>query len=248
MRRRQGLARLWPLGTWGRQKVTLLPAPMSAVRGYAMIVATLLVLFLVAFLAVEALGVPLLTDPTPRLREAGLAAAAVGVGLLVVDVALPVPSSAVMVAHGALFGVVGGAALSMAGGLGATLVGFFVGRRSRRLVERLVPPDELPRAQQRLALYGPLAIVVSRPVPMVAETTAIVAGTSALTWRSAALAGALGNAVPALLYAGAGAAAASLAGQSLVFGGVVLLAGLSWLAMRRRLRRRRQQQHPTTPP
>jgi hypothetical protein len=43
------------------------------------------------FLAVEALGVPLLTNPAPWLGRGGALAALVGVGLLVADVVLPVP-------------------------------------------------------------------------------------------------------------------------------------------------------------
>ncbi len=204
----------------------------TGVRGYALIVAVLLSLFLAAFLAVEALRVPLLTDPARSLDEVGVAAAAVGVGLLLVDVFLPVPSSAVMVAHGALFGIVGGTLLSLAGGLGATLLAFLVGRRSRPLVQRIVPDGQRARAEQRLARYGALAILVTRPVPMLAETTAIVAGTSTLPWRRAALAGALGNLVPALLYATAGAVAASLADQALVFAVVIAVAALFWLLTR----------------
>jgi uncharacterized membrane protein YdjX (TVP38/TMEM64 family) len=116
-------------------------------------------------------------------------------------VLLPVPSSAVVVAHGALFGVVGGTLLSLLGGLGATLVGFWIGRRSGRLVDLLVPPDQRGRAQRWLARYGPMAIVATRPVPMLAETTAIIAGTSPMRSRWAVTAGAAGNLVPALLYA-----------------------------------------------
>lgn len=103
-------------------------------RGYWFIASSLLALFLVAFIVVEALHVPLLSDPAPWLTKAGYAAAAVGVGLLVADVLLPVPASIVMIAQGALFGIAGGTALSLVGGLGATLVGFLIGRRGRGLV------------------------------------------------------------------------------------------------------------------
>jgi hypothetical protein len=75
----------------------------------------LLTLVLALFVVVEALGVPLLVDPTPWLARPGIAAALLGVGLLVADVAVPVPSSIVMVAHGALFGVVLGTVLSLLG-------------------------------------------------------------------------------------------------------------------------------------
>lgn len=66
-------------------------------------------------------------DPA-RHMDAGAVAAAVGVGLLVADVVLPVPSSVVMVAHGALFGVGLGAALSMLGRIGNAVVGVKVVR------------------------------------------------------------------------------------------------------------------------
>jgi uncharacterized membrane protein YdjX (TVP38/TMEM64 family) len=204
-------------------------------RGYPLIVTALLVVLLAAFVVVEALRVPLLTGPEPWLREAGFAAAAIGVGLLVVDVVLPVPSSAVMVAQGALFGVVGGTLLSLAGGVGATLVGFGIGRRSRRLVDRMVSADQQRKAERLLGRYGALAIVVSRPVPMLAETTAVIAGTAQMPWRCAVLAGALGNLVPALLYGISGAIATSLANQAVVFGVVLAVAALFWLVGRRRL-------------
>jgi uncharacterized membrane protein YdjX (TVP38/TMEM64 family) len=194
-------------------------------RRYAAVVGGLLTFFLVAFLTVEALSLPLLTDPSPWLREAGPLAAVMGVGLLLVDVFIPVPSSLVMVAHGTLFGVIGGTLLSMAGGLGATLLGFFIGRRSRRLIDRIVTIEERKRAEQVLQRYGALAIVVTRPVPMLAETTAIIAGTSGTSWRSAAVAGMAGNLVPALFYALTGAAAASLGNQFAVFGTVLAVAG-----------------------
>ena len=74
-------------------------------KRYLLIMLAMMAFFLLLFFAVESLGVPLLVDPTPWLRHGGVLAAALGVGLLIADVLLPVPSSLVMVAHGALFGV-----------------------------------------------------------------------------------------------------------------------------------------------
>lgn len=71
---------------------------------------------------------PLLDDPGPVLAGGGVLAAACGVGLLVADVVLPVPSSLLMIAHGAWFGAAVGSALSLAGGVGAALAGYGLGR------------------------------------------------------------------------------------------------------------------------
>jgi uncharacterized membrane protein YdjX (TVP38/TMEM64 family) len=127
-----------------------------------MVTGSILAFFLVLFLLVEALGVPLLTDPSPYLERGGVFAALVGVGLLVVDVALPVPSSLVMVAHGALYGAAVGILLSLAGSTGAALVGFYVGRRGGPLLSRLVGPEERARADGLVSqssvfrAFGPL--------------------------------------------------------------------------------------------
>jgi uncharacterized membrane protein YdjX (TVP38/TMEM64 family) len=184
--------------------------------------------FLLLFVIVEALGVPLLTDPTPWLSHGGAAAAVVGVGLLVADVLLPVPSSLVMVAHGALFGVVVGTLLSLTGSVGAALFGFAIGRRGGRMMERLVTPSERERADRMLKRWGALAIIVTRPVPLLAETVAIMAGTSSLGWGRVTLAALAGSLPPALLYAITGASVANLQNTTLVFGLVILIAGAFW--------------------
>lgn len=188
-----------------------------------------LAFFLSLFLLIEALGIPLLVEPTPWLSRGGVLAAALGVGLLVADVLLPVPSSVVMVAHGALFGVTGGTLLSLAGSTGAALSGFWLGRRGEGLLGRLVTPSERERADCLLRRWGATAIIVTRPVPLLAETTAIMAGASTMGWGRAALAALAGSLPPALLYALAGASAANFQGGALMFALVILVAGLFWL-------------------
>lgn len=185
--------------------------------------------FLLLFIVVEALGVPLLTDPTPWMGHGGVLAASLGVGLLVADVLLPVPSSLVMVAHGALFGVAVGTLLSLAGSVGAALFGFAIGRRGGRLMNRLVTPAERERADRLLKRWGALAIIVTRPVPLLAETVAIMAGTSSLGWGRVALASLAGSLPPALLYAITGASVANLQNTALVFTLVIFIAGAFWV-------------------
>jgi uncharacterized membrane protein YdjX (TVP38/TMEM64 family) len=198
-------------------------------KRYSIMVSAILALFLISFFVVEVIDVPLLKDPSPWLGSTGTLTALLGTGLLVADVILPVPSSAVMVAHGALFGVVGGTLLSVGGSMGAALVGFSIGRRGGQLLDRLVTPEERVRADHILSRWGGLALVVTRPVPLLAETVAIMAGTSPLGWRWAALAALVGSMPPALLYALSGATAAALTSGVLVFCLALLVAGIFWL-------------------
>jgi uncharacterized membrane protein YdjX (TVP38/TMEM64 family) len=198
-------------------------------KRYLLIVVAMMAFFLITFLVVQALGIPLLGDPTPWMQHGGVIAAILGVGLLIADVLLPVPSSLVMVAHGALFGVVGGTLLSLVGSMGAALFGFAIGRRGGKLLERLVKPAEREWADRMLARWGGLAVVVSRPIPIVAETVAIIAGTSPLGWGRMTMAALAGSLPPALLYALTGATVANFQSTSLMFGVVLLVTGAFWL-------------------
>jgi uncharacterized membrane protein YdjX (TVP38/TMEM64 family) len=197
-------------------------------KRYLSIMGGMVLFFLLLFAAVELLGVPLLTDPTPWLERGGVAAAGVGVGLLVADVLLPVPSSLVMVAHGALFGVAAGTLLSLAGSAGAALAGFAIGRRGGGLLERLLTDEERGRADRLLRRWGALAVIVTRPVPLLAETVAIMAGASSMGWGRMTLSALAGSLPPALLYAVTGAAVSNFQSATLVFFCVLFVAGLFW--------------------
>jgi uncharacterized membrane protein YdjX (TVP38/TMEM64 family) len=197
-------------------------------KRYLSVMVLMLVFFLALFFIVEALGVPLLTDPSPWMNHGGVLAATIGVGLLIADVLLPVPSSLVMVAHGALFGVALGTVLSLLGSVGAALFGFAIGRRGGKLLERMVTREERTRADQLLNRWGALAIIVTRPIPLLAETVAIMAGASSLGWGRVTLAALAGSLPPALLYALTGAAVANFQNTALMFGVVLLIAGFFW--------------------
>lgn len=201
-------------------------------KRYWILVGSLLCAFLITFLIVEALGVPLLTDPSPWLRHGGWVAALVGLGLLIADVFLPVPSSLVMIAHGALFGVWIGALLSLVGSVGAALLGFAVGRRGGALLERLISREERARVDLMLRRWGALAVVVTRPVPLLAETVAILAGASSLNWTRVTLAAIAGSLPGALLYALAGAMAADFQSGVMVFGLVLVVAAFFYAVSR----------------
>lgn len=201
-------------------------------KRYAMVVVGLKLALLAMFGLVTALGVPVLTDPAPWMADASPAVAALGVGLLVADVLIPVPSSLVMVAHGALFGVLGGAALSALGGVLAAALGFFIGRRGGPLLDRVMGPEERARGDRLLARHGGLAVVLSRPLPILAETVSILAGTSPMPWSRLLLAATLGVLPPSVLYAITGASAATLDDQVLIFAAVMGSAAAFWLISR----------------
>ncbi|MDP8927107.1 MAG: VTT domain-containing protein, partial [Actinomycetota bacterium] len=169
--------------------------PVASWRRLLVFALALVAFFLLGFLLVEALDVPLLSDPSPWLDRPGVAAALLGTGLLVADVVAPVPSSVVMVAHGALFGVLAGSLLSLVGRVGAALVGFAIGRRGGAVVAPEMASGAVPaKAHWALERWGAVAVVLSRPVPVLAETVVVLAGASGLSWRAVVLASIVGSA------------------------------------------------------
>jgi uncharacterized membrane protein YdjX (TVP38/TMEM64 family) len=205
-------------------------------RGYWRLVGAVFGSLLAVFLVFWALGYSIEELPSGVsgvIERGGLPAAAIGVFLLVVDVFLPVPSSVVMVAHGAFFGVWVGTLLSMLGQMGAALVGYGVGVAGGPTMERMVPPEDRLRGERFIERWGALAMVVSRPIPLFAETVAILAGTARIGWARSMIAAGAGALPPALLYALTGAVARSFESAALMFGFVMLMTALFWLVGRR---------------
>jgi uncharacterized membrane protein YdjX (TVP38/TMEM64 family) len=202
------------------------------VRHYLIAVAAVPAIFLALFLIGEAAGIPFLEDPTPWLQQAGWLAATIGVSLRALDVVLPVPSNIVMIAHGALFGIVAGTLLSLLGSMLASLVAFWIGRRGGRLLSLAVPADERAHADAILARWGVVAIVVSRPLPLLAETILVLAGASQMTWRTAMLSTFVGSVPLCLFYAWAGAASIGFEGGAIVLGLTIVLAAVVGLTIR----------------
>ncbi len=112
-------------------------------------------------------------------------------------------------------------------------MGFAIGRRSEQLVARLTTPEERLWANCLLSRWGLLTIVLTHPVPLVAETVAILVGTSILGWRRISLAALAGSLPPAMLYALTGTVVTSFEnGIATMVVASLVVAGLFWLAER----------------
>lgn len=205
-------------------------------KRYALVATVIAVLILASFLLVEALQVPLLTDPTDRMREGGWIAAVTGGGLLLADVFIPIPSSVIMITHGVIFGILGGFVLSLVASVGGAMIGWWVGHRGGRWMDRIVSPKEKAQANDFIVRYGLLAIIISRLIPIVAETVAIMSGTTNLGWKRVLIATTIGAAPPALIYAIAGEATDDFASGALVTACVIIVAGIAWFVGRRFVR------------
>jgi uncharacterized membrane protein YdjX (TVP38/TMEM64 family) len=163
-----------------------------------------------------------------------VAALAIG-GLLALDVFLPVPSSIVSTAAGVLLGLGLGATVVWTGMMAGCLIGYFVGVKSAPLARRLVGPDGLARAAHLANRHGVWAVVLCRPIPVLAEATVVFAGLvraplGRFVWLTA-----LSNLGIAAGYAAIGAFSMRLDSFLMAFIGAIAVPGLA-LFVGRRLR------------
>ena len=158
------------------------------------------------------------------------AAAALIVSALTLDVFLPVPNGVTTTLAGAAFGFVIGTFVVWLGLMGACLAGYAIGRwAARPLAARLLGADDLERAHRLAERAGPVALIVSRPVPILCEAIPIAAGLAGMALKRFILAVALGNLGVALVFAAIGAAAIERGSTALAMLGAVGLPLAAWL-------------------
>lgn len=192
------------------------------------LVAAIIVPFLLWGEEIERLAPQLLSSADTRLLVAG-----VGIMLLVTDLALPIPSSVVSISLCLLLGPVSGALAVAVGMLGGFLCGYGLGRLlPSTALRRWVGPELWDAVSRRAAESGALWIMVSRPVPVLAEATAVISGSLRVPLRSALPAALLSSAVVAGCYGAAAYIGLSNGGFWLAFAVSLLLAALLWLLSR----------------
>ena len=150
--------------------------------------------------------------------------------LLASDILLPIPSSLASTACGLLFGVVTGAAISLADMTVSCVLGYWLGAVcGRSLIGRWVGCEDLARLDALTARAGDWAVVVARPVPVLAEASVLVAGIGGMPFRRFLVLSGLANLGISVIYAVAGAFAATTHSFLLA---VLAAIAVPWLAMR----------------
>lgn len=195
--------------------------------GYWALVGVIMIGFLIAYGVAETLHVPYLSG-TPDLGVASAPTALVVVGLLVADALLPVPSSLVMVASGALFGFWVGVAVALAGNVLEFVFAYWLGYRSSPLIQKAISINEMERGNTVLRRWGVMALILTRPLPILAETTEIMAGIARLPFVKS-LAAVMASSLPICgLYAWAGSHAQGFNATVFIFLALILLSAIAW--------------------
>ncbi len=200
--------------------------------------ALLLAYILVPFFLLEDQLKALVQDTLHSNLSVALITLAVVVFLLA-DVMLPIPSSFILATTGYLLGGPLGTAVCFIGLTCASLGGYALGRYAGGpLAQRIVGAAQLERFSELSARHGDALLVAFRAMPVLAEATTILAGTSRMPLPRFLAMVSLGNVVVAALYAWLGAASASQSSFVLVSVAAFALPLLLMLATRWFLRDR----------
>ena len=154
-------------------------------------------------------------------------------GLLSVDIIAPVPSSIVSTAGGYFLGFILGTLVSLAGMTVSCIIGYLIGSKfGNPISERLVGAQELSKFQKLQNKYGNWIIIISRAVPVLAETSILMAGIGRMPLNYFILLVLLSNLGISLVYAAIGAYSAQINSFLMAFAGAIILPAIAMFILK----------------
>ena len=169
------------------------------------------------------------------LQDYGNFAWVVAIGLLVADLAFPIPTTSVMAALGMIYGPVLGGVIGSAGSMISGLFGYFLCRHmGRPFVLWLNGEQAVTKAEKIFSNIGGWLVALSRWVPVLSEVVACMAGLSRMPFWGFFIALLCGSIPLGFLYATIGYLGGDRPVLTLVLSAV--LPFLLWLVVRPFLR------------
>lgn len=139
------------------------------------------------------------------MRQFGGWAWLAGIALIASDIALPIPSTAVMAAIGIIYGPILGGLISASGSVLAGATGYLVCRLiGPKSAEKLAGAEGLAQTRVLFDRYGGWIVAGSRWLPILPETISFLAGLTAMPVRSYLAALACGAVPLGFVFATAG--------------------------------------------
>lgn len=173
------------------------------------------------------------------LAEYGLWAWAAGILLLIADLFLPIPATAVMAALGFVYGPVVGGLLAAGGSFLSGMLAYLLCRLlGRRVARRILGTAGLEDGERLFARVGGWLVVLSRWLPVFPEVIACMAGLARM--RVGAFTGALACGSVPLGFVFAAVGHAGVGHPLLAIAASAILPPLLWLAVRPHLSARQR--------
>ncbi|MFA4987503.1 MAG: VTT domain-containing protein [Candidatus Brocadiia bacterium] len=151
------------------------------------------------------------------LRSVGGWAWALAISLLVADLLLPIPATAVMGMLGMIYGPLLGGVLGALGSILSGLLAYWLCRAfGGRIAVKISGEEDIEKAARFFAQSGGWAIALSRWVPILPEAMACLAGLARMDARNFSLALICGSAPMAFAFAFVGSTGSSNPGGTLL--------------------------------
>lgn len=201
----------------------------SSRRRWAILGVALFAITIVPFVLFEAQFERLATWLAQGHASGWATAGAIG-ALLALDVFLPVPSSIVSTGAGVLLGFWPGVFVIWIGMTLGCAIGYAFGVYAAAAARRLVGEEGLKSAGAVMDRHGAWAMAVCRPIPVLAESSVVLAGLvrtplGPFLWQTT-----LANLGIAVAYAAVGAFSVQAGSFLLTFVGAIALPGIAILA------------------
>jgi uncharacterized membrane protein YdjX (TVP38/TMEM64 family) len=148
--------------------------------------------------------------------------------LLAADIFLPVPSSIVSTGSGYLLGFLNGSLASFAGMTIGCVIGYFFAINSRKALQ-WIGQDNFDRLEKFFQRSGAWAIVLARPIPVLAEASVLFAGISRMKFSRFMIASTFSNLGISIVYATVGAYSVSINSFLLAFSGAIIIPAIAKL-------------------
>ena len=166
----------------------------------------------------------------------GAGAGVAGIGLLVADILLPIPSTLVMSALGLTYGPLIGGLYAATGSALAALIAYGLSRwLGRPLAVRIAGEAGLREGENFFATGGAWLVACSRCLPILPEAVACLAGLTRMPFRTFLLAVLCGSLPMGFIFAAIGALGQDDPAWALALS--VVVPALLWLGARRWMRR-----------
>lgn len=147
--------------------------------------------------------------------------------LLSIDIVAPVPSSILSTAGGYFLGFIGGTFISLIGMTISCLIGYWIGDKfGRPAAERFADSKEISRFESLQKKYGDWIIIISRSVPVLAETSVLFAGMGHMKFNRFMLMAIISNLGISVVYAAVGAYSAHINSFLFAFAAAILFPGI----------------------
>lgn len=177
-------------------------------------------------------------DAAEWTRRFGAWAWAVGVFLLVADLVLPIPATAVMTVLGVLYGPMLGGLLAAGGSFLGGSIGYLICRNFGQLAAaRLLGERDMRDSEKLFARFGGWLVVLSRWLPVFPEVIACMAGLTRMPMPAFFTALACGSIPFGFAFAAIGHAGADRPVVAIAVS--IILPPLLWAAARSYLRKKR---------